>query len=62
GKTGTAQAPGNVATHAWFEGFGPYENPTLSIVILVENGGEGSSVAVPIARDIFEWWFGHGRS
>ena len=57
GKTGTAQAPGDVPTHAWFEGFGPYENPTLSVVILIENGGEGSSVAVPIARDIFEWWF-----
>ena len=57
GKTGTAQAPGDVTTHAWFEGFGPYDDPTLSIVILIENGGEGSSVAVPIARDIFEWWF-----
>lgn len=62
GKTGTAQAPGDVATHAWFEGFGPYADPTLSIVILIENGGEGSSVAVPLARDIFEWWFAHGRS
>lgn len=57
GKTGTAQASGDVATHAWFEGFGPYDDPTLSVVILIENGGEGSSVAVPIARDIFEWWF-----
>lgn len=59
GKTGTAQASGNVPTHAWFEGFGPYEDPTISVVILIENGGEGSSVAVPIARDIFEWWFAH---
>ncbi len=59
GKTGTAQASGDVATHAWFEGFGPYDDPTLSVVILIENGGEGSSVAVPIARDIFEWWFAH---
>lgn len=57
GKTGTAQTPGNQPTHAWFEGFGPYDDPTLSIVILIENGGEGSSIAVPIARDIFEWWF-----
>lgn len=57
GKTGTAQASGDVPTHAWFEGFGPYTDPTLSIVILIENGGEGSSVAVPIAKDIFEWWF-----
>jgi penicillin-binding protein 2 len=57
GKTGTAQAPGDVPTHAWFEGFGPYGDPTLAVVVLIENGGEGSSVAVPIARDIFEWWF-----
>lgn len=57
GKTGTAQASIDKPTHAWFEGFGPYDNPTLAVVVLVENGGEGSSVAVPIARDIFEWWF-----
>lgn len=62
GKTGTAQAPGDVATHAWFEGFGPYDDPNLSIVILIENGGEGSSVAVPLARDIFEWWFANRSS
>lgn len=59
GKTGTAQVPGDVPTHAWFEGFGPYDEPTLAVVILIENGGEGSSVAVPIARDVFEWWFAH---
>lgn len=57
GKTGTAQASGDKPTHAWFEGFGPYDDPTLSVVVLIENGGEGSSVAVPLARDIFEWWF-----
>jgi penicillin-binding protein 2 len=59
GKTGTAQAPGGF-THAWFTGFGPYENPTLAVTVLIEEGGEGSSVAVPIARDIFEWWFRQG--
>ena len=59
GKTGTAQAPGG-STHAWFTGFAPYENPTLAVMVLIEEGGEGSSVAVPIARDIFEWWFRSG--
>lgn len=62
GKTGTAQASGDKPTHAWFEGFGPYDDPTLSVVVLVENGGQGSEVAVPIARDIFEWWFANRQA
>jgi len=62
GKTGTAQASGDKPTHAWFEGFGPYDDPTLAVVVLVENGGEGSSVAVPIAKDIFEWWFANRQA
>ncbi len=59
GKTGTAQVGGDEGTHAWFIGFGPYEHPTLAVVILLEHGGEGSSYAVPIAKDLFEWWFAH---
>ena len=51
GKTGTAQAPGNKAPHAWFTSFGPYENPEIVLTILIENGGEGSAVAVPIAKE-----------
>jgi len=54
GKTGTAQAPQD-KTHAWFTAFGPYNNPDLVIVVLVEDGGEGSAVAAPIAGDIFDW-------
>lgn len=57
GKTGTAQVGGNAENHAWFTGFGPYEMPEVAMAVLIENGGEGSSVAVPIARDIFTWWF-----
>ncbi len=57
GKTGTAQVGGDAENHAWFTGFGPYESPEIAMAVLIENGGEGSSVAVPIARDIFTWWF-----
>ncbi|MFH1314856.1 MAG: penicillin-binding protein 2 [Candidatus Uhrbacteria bacterium] len=57
GKTGTAQPGGDKDYHAWFTGFGPYENPEIVLTILIEEGGEGSEVAVPIARDIFNWWF-----
>jgi len=57
GKTGTAQWSTQKEPHAWFIGFAPYENPELSISILVEEGIEGSAVAVPIAYDIFNWYF-----
>jgi penicillin-binding protein 2 len=62
GKTGTAQTPGDKPTHAWFTGFGPYEDPNITLAVLVENGGGGSEVAVPLARDIFNWWFENNQN
>lgn len=57
GKTGTAQVSGNTRANAWFSVFAPFKNPEIVLVILVEEGGEGSSVAVPIAKDVLEWYF-----
>jgi penicillin-binding protein 2 len=59
GKTGTAQTFGDRPYHSWFTGFGPYENPDLALVVLVEEGGGSNDAAVPLARTIFEWWFAH---
>lgn len=59
GKTGTAQAPGETAfPHAWFAGYFPAEEPEIAIVVIVENSGEGSSVAAPIFRRIIEEYYG----
>lgn len=58
GKTGTAETGRLNEAHAWFTGFAPYENPEIVITVLVEKGGEGSMVAVPIAKEILEWYFG----
>lgn len=57
-KTGTAEFgdPKN-RTHAWFTAFAPVYHPQISVTVLVEGGGEGSSVAGPIAGKIFEAWF-----
>lgn len=55
-KTGTAQA-GSGLPHAWVTAFGPYENPELVIVVMVEHAGEGSTVAVPITSEILQWHF-----
>lgn len=59
-KTGTAQA-GSGLPHAWVTAFGPFENPELSVVVMVEHAGEGATVAVPIMRDILSWYFDPGR-
>lgn len=57
GKTGTAQWSSEKNTHAWFIGFAPYDKPQVAITILVEEGGEGSAISAPIARDILNWYF-----
>jgi cell division protein FtsI/penicillin-binding protein 2 len=59
GKTGTAQWSTKKSPHAWFTGFAPYENSELVITVLVEEGVEGSTMAVSIAKDILNWYFGN---
>lgn len=56
-KTGTAQWHSNKKPHAWFTSFAPYENPELVVTVDIEEGGEGSAVAAPVARAILESWF-----
>lgn len=55
-KTGTAEVGTADTTHAWFTLFSPIENPQIVLTVLVENGGEGSKVAGPIARSIMNRW------
>lgn len=57
GKTGTAQAPGAQEPHAWFGAYAPAINPEIAVVVMVENGGQGSEVASPIVRRIMEYYF-----
>ena len=57
GKTGTAQWSTKKAPHAWFIGFAPYDKPEIAITVLVEEGVEGSAIAVPIAKDILNWYY-----
>lgn len=57
GKTGTAQFGNEGRTHAWFTGFGPFENPEIVITILVEGGGGSFEAAIPLAEEIFRDYF-----
>ncbi len=56
-KTGTAQWSTTKSPHAWFTAFAPYENPEITVTILVEEGEEGSRIALDIAREFMMWYF-----
>ncbi len=55
-KTGTAQWSTKNQPHAWLTAFAPYDQPQIVVTVLIEEGGEGSAVALPVARDIINWW------
>jgi len=71
GKTGTAEVKKHHkqedekdldrwnpnAAHAWFAGWAPAQDPEIAIIVLVEHGGAGGSVAAPIAKQIIEGYF-----
>ncbi len=68
GKTGTAQVftvaqddeydeeeiERRLRDHALFIAYAPVEDPRIAVAVIVENGGHGSSVAAPIARQIMD--------
>ena len=68
GKSGTAQVVGIAQgeeydeelldeysrKHAWFLAFAPADDPLIVVGVLVENGGGGSSVAGPVAREVID--------
>lgn len=53
GKTGTAQNP-HGEDHSIFIAFSPVDTPAIAIAVYVENGGWGSTWAVPIASLMIE--------
>lgn len=57
GKTGSAQISNNTKTNAFFIGYEPAEKPEIAILILIEDAKEGSLNAVPVGKDILEWYY-----
>lgn len=53
GKTGTAENS-HGADHGWFVAYGPFEDPSIVVAVIVENGGYGAQSAVPIGKAILE--------
>lgn len=53
GKTGTAENS-HGSDHGWFMAYGPFEDPRIVVVVIVEQGGFGTGSAAPIAKKILE--------
>jgi penicillin-binding protein 2 len=56
GKTGTAENP-HGDPHAWFVGYAPALDPQILGCVIVENAGNGSTVAAPIVRQVIVRYF-----
>ncbi|MDQ4044788.1 MAG: penicillin-binding transpeptidase domain-containing protein [Chloroflexota bacterium] len=70
GKTGTAEFgeadegyedealnTGARDTHALFTCYAPWDDPEIAVAVVIEAGGEGSTVAVPVADETLRAWF-----
>jgi len=53
GKSGTAEAP-PAASHAWFVGYAPANDPQIAVAVVLEHGGEGGADAAPLFRQVVE--------
>ena len=53
-KSGTAEVGADQKPHAWFAGFLRNEDDPYAFVVLVENGGSGSSVAGTVAGKVLD--------
>lgn len=71
GKTGTAQlfsvgqdekydadkVDERLRDNAMYVGYAPFEAPEISVTVVLENAGGGSSNAAPVAREIMDFYF-----
>lgn len=63
GKTGTAEfGDPKGKTHAWYTSYAPEDDPKIAITVLAESGGEGSSMASPIVKEIYRWYFSEDKN
>jgi penicillin-binding protein 2 len=55
-KTGTAQIP-NRRLNSLFTVFGPYDEPTVVMTVLVEDIKQSQGLAIRVANDFLMWYF-----
>lgn len=56
-KTGTAQTSRPNYYHNWIAVFAPYDDPQIVLIIMIENIKGLQSAALPVAKEVLEWYF-----
>ena len=56
GKSGTAQVAGK-ADYAWYVSYAPADDPKYVVLVMIEQGGGGSTSGAPTVRKIYESLF-----
>lgn len=61
GKTGSAEfKDGSSSCHSWFVGYAHREGKEdIAVAVIVEDSGSGSEFAVPVARKLFDAYYGN---
>ena len=59
-KTGTAEygSRSNRRKHTWMIAFAPFDNPTIALAIVIEDGDSGGRTVAPLVRSALAYWFG----
>tara|TARA_B100000700_G_C14747467_1_gene715871 strand:+ start:32 stop:520 length:489 start_codon:yes stop_codon:yes gene_type:complete len=50
----TFEIPYEERDHALYIAYGPYKHPRYALSILIEHGGNGSTTAAPMAKELFK--------
>ncbi len=56
GKTGTAQITANEPNHALFVSYAPYEDPEISVTVVIPNGFSSSNAA-ELASNVYKYYY-----
>ena len=56
-KTGSAQVKDNTQENALVVAYAPCDHPQVAILVLIENSVQGSLNAVPVVKDVMNWWY-----
>ena len=59
-KTGTAEygSRSNRRKHTWMIAFAPFDNPTIALAFLIEDGDSGGRTVAPLIRSALAYYFG----
>ncbi len=57
-KTGTAEVVKGRSINSLFSAFAPFDNPEISITVLIEGSASNQGLAIRTAHNVLKWYFG----